>query len=79
MLAMTGSAGLLPAVAAIEAGKEIGLANKEVMVSAGELVSSLAREKGVEILPVDSEHSALFQCLKGEERKAVRRLVAPPE
>ncbi len=75
MLAMTGSAGLLPAVAAIEAGKEIGLANKEVMVSAGELVSSLAKKKGVEILPVDSEHSALFQCLKGEERKAVRRLI----
>ncbi len=75
MLAMTGSSGLLPAVAAIQAGKEIGLANKEVMVSAGELVSSLAKKKGVEILPVDSEHSALFQCLKGEERKGVRRLI----
>lgn len=75
MLAMTGSAGLLPAMAAIEAGKQIGLANKEVLVCAGELVSDLARKKGVEILPVDSEHNALFQCLKGEKKDQVRRLI----
>ncbi len=75
MLAMTGSAGLEPALAAIGAGKQIGLANKEVLVSAGELVSGLARQKGVELLPVDSEHSALFQCLKGEKMGQVRRLI----
>lgn len=75
VLAMTGSAGLLPAMAAIEAGKQIGLANKEVLVCAGELVSDLARKKGVEILPVDSEHNALFQCLKGEKKDQVRRLI----
>ncbi len=75
MLAMTGSAGLLPAIAAIEAGKQIGLANKEVMISAGEFISSLVKKKGVELFPVDSEHSALFQCLKGEDPKRVRRLI----
>lgn len=75
MLAMTGSVGLLPAIEAIEAGKEIGLANKEVLICAGEFISALARKKGVEIIPVDSEHSALFQCLKGEDKKAVRRLI----
>lgn len=75
MLAMTGSVGLIPAIAAIEAGKEIGLANKEVLVCAGELISDLARKKGVPLLPVDSEHSALFQCLKGEKKEQVRRLI----
>lgn len=75
MLAMTGSAGLLPAIAAIEAGKQIGLANKEVLISAGEFVSALARRKGVTLLPVDSEHNALFQCLKGERKEQVRRLI----
>lgn len=75
MLAMTGSAGLIPAIAAIEAGKQIGLANKEILVCAGELVARLCREKGVTLLPVDSEHSALFQCLRGEKKEAVRRLV----
>jgi len=75
MLAMTGSAGLRPAIAAIEAGKQIGLANKEALVCAGELISSLARKKGVELLPVDSEHCALFQCLRGEKREQVRRLI----
>lgn len=75
MLAMTGSAGLLPAIAAIEAGKQIGLANKEVLVCAGELVHRLAREKKCKILPVDSEHNALFQCLRGEKKEQVRRLI----
>ena len=75
MLAMTGSAGLLPAIAAIEAGKQIGLANKEVMISAGELISKLVKKHGVNLLPVDSEHSALYQCLKGEKPEQVRRLI----
>jgi len=75
MLAMTGSAGLLPAVAAIEAGKQIGLANKEVLVSGGEWISGLAKRKGVELIPVDSEHCALHQCLSGQDRSAVRRLI----
>ncbi|MBX7066173.1 MAG: 1-deoxy-D-xylulose-5-phosphate reductoisomerase [Parachlamydiales bacterium] len=75
MLAMSGSLGILPAIAAIEAGKQIGLANKEVMISAGELISNLAKKNGVEIIPVDSEHSALFQCLKGGRKEEVRRLI----
>ena len=75
MLAMSGSSGLEPALAAIEAGKTIGLANKEILVSAGELICRRALEKGVQILPVDSEHSAIFQCLRGERRSEVRRLI----
>lgn len=75
MLATTGSAGLLPAIAAIEAGKQIGIANKEVMISAGELIHGLVKKKGITLLPVDSEHSALFQCLKGEKPDQVRRLI----
>jgi 1-deoxy-D-xylulose-5-phosphate reductoisomerase len=75
LLAMTGSAGLLPAISAIEAGKQIGLANKEVMISAGELINGLVKKKGVDLIPVDSEHSALFQCLKGEKKEQVRRLI----
>ncbi len=64
--AMVGYSGLLPALKAIEAGKDIALANKETLVVAGELVTRKAREKKVSILPVDSEHSAIFQCLAGE-------------
>lgn len=75
MLAMTGSAGLLPAIAAIEAGKQIGLANKEVLICAGELINRLVKKHKVELFPVDSEHSALFQCLKGEKAEQVRRLI----
>lgn len=66
LLAMVGSAGLMPALAAIDAGKQIALANKETLVMAGELVMSRAAEKGVNIYPVDSEHSAIFQCLGGK-------------
>ncbi len=73
--ALVGSVGILPTAAAIRRGKDVALANKETLVSAGELIMGLAREKGVSILPVDSEHSALFQCLNGENRKAVRRLL----
>lgn len=64
--AIVGAAGLKPTMAAISAGKSVALANKESMVIAGELMSALARKQGVQILPVDSEHSAIFQCLNGE-------------
>jgi 1-deoxy-D-xylulose-5-phosphate reductoisomerase len=66
LTAMVGFAGLKPTIRAIEAGKNIALANKETMVVAGHLITSKAREKGVNIYPVDSEHSAIFQCLAGE-------------
>lgn len=72
---MVGFAGLAPTLAALEAGKTIALANKETLVVAGELVTALAREKGVSILPVDSEHCALFQCLQGERSETVERLI----
>ena len=73
--AMVGAAGLLPTLAAIDAGKTIALANKETLVMAGDLVMQLAMEKGVEILPIDSEHSAIFQCLQGERRDAVDKIL----
>ncbi len=75
MLAMTGSCGIVPAVYAIEAGKQIGLANKEAMISGGELIASLVKKRGVNLIPVDSEHNALFQCLRGEKIEKVRRLI----
>jgi 1-deoxy-D-xylulose-5-phosphate reductoisomerase len=73
--AMVGAAGLLPTLAAIEAGKNIALANKETLVMAGELVMASARRNGVAILPVDSEHSAIFQCLQGQQREALKRII----
>ena len=73
--AITGAAGLLPTFRALEAGKRIALANKEAMVMAGELMMSKAREKRVEILPVDSEHNAIHQCLRGGRRSELRRLI----
>ena len=73
--AVVGIRGLRPTLAALEAGKEIALANKETMVTGGNLVTALAREKGVRILPVDSEHSAIFQCLQGNEGNPVRRIL----
>lgn len=73
--AMVGIAGLEPTLAAIRAGKRIALANKETLVCAGELVMSAAREYGAEIVPVDSEHSAIFQCLQGANDREVRRLI----
>jgi 1-deoxy-D-xylulose-5-phosphate reductoisomerase len=73
--AMVGIAGLLPTMAALDAGKTIALANKETLVCAGELVMRRAKEKGCPILPVDSEHSAIFQCLHGEARSAVRKIL----
>lgn len=70
-----GSIGLRPTMAAIEAGIDIGLANKETLVAAGELVMKKAKENNVNILPVDSEHSAIFQCLNGEQHKDVNKLI----
>lgn len=75
LTAMVGSAGLSPTLAAIDAGKTIALANKETLVSAGHLVMERARKKGVSILPVDSEHSAIFQCLNGERISDVDKIV----
>jgi 1-deoxy-D-xylulose-5-phosphate reductoisomerase len=72
--AMLGSAGLTPTLAAIEAGKDIAIANKETLVAAGEIVVEAARKKNVALLPVDSEHSAIAQCLQGEESTSVTRL-----
>ena len=73
--AMVGAAGLIPTRAALEAGKDVALANKESLVTAGPLVTSLAREKGVALIPIDSEHSAIFQCLRGHRKEDVRRIV----
>lgn len=73
--AVVGSVGIQPTLAAIEAGKTILIANKETLVAAGHLVTRLAREKQVELIPVDSEHSAIFQCLKGEPSRSVSRIV----
>ncbi len=73
--AIVGAAGLEPTLKAIEAGKTIGLANKESMVIAGEIMSARARAKGIKILPIDSEHSAIFQCLNGEHKEDVKHLI----
>ena len=73
--AMVGAVGLIPTMAAIEAGKNIALANKETLVMAGELVMAAADRQGVMILPVDSEHSAIFQCLQGQRREALKRII----
>ncbi|WP_236890595.1 1-deoxy-D-xylulose-5-phosphate reductoisomerase [Desulfoluna limicola] len=73
--AFVGAAGLVPTLAAIHAGKSIALANKETLVTAGDLVMPLAAEKGVPILPVDSEHSAIFQCMNGENPREVGKLI----
>lgn len=73
--AMVGYSGLLPTVRAIEAGKKIALANKETLVVAGELVTDLALRNRVDIIPIDSEHSAIFQCLVGENENSVEKLI----
>jgi 1-deoxy-D-xylulose-5-phosphate reductoisomerase len=72
--ALVGYSGLKPTLSAIDAGKDIALANKESLVVAGDLVMKKAREKGVMIIPVDSEHSAIFQCLAGESMKSVEKI-----
>ena len=73
--AIVGTAGLVPTMAAIRAGKGIALANKEVLVTAGDLVMAECRAKGIRILPVDSEHSAIFQCLLAGANSDIRKLV----
>ncbi len=73
--AIVGMIGIRPTIAAIEAGKDIALANKETLVTAGHLIMPLAKEKNVKILPVDSEHSAIFQCMNGEDKRAVRKIL----
>ncbi|MFA6119366.1 MAG: 1-deoxy-D-xylulose-5-phosphate reductoisomerase [Parachlamydiales bacterium] len=75
MSAISGSIGLLPTIEAIKADKVIGLANKEVLVAGGELVNALLKKYHSRIIPVDSEHSAIFQCLKNESSKQVKRLI----
>jgi 1-deoxy-D-xylulose-5-phosphate reductoisomerase len=74
LTALVGAAGLRPTINAIEAGKQIALANKETLVVAGDLVTKLARQKGVNIYPVDSEHSAIFQCLAGEWDNKIEKI-----
>ena len=73
--AIVGMIGIRPTIAAMEAGKDIALANKETLVTAGHIIMPLAKEKGVKILPVDSEHSAIFQSLNGEDKKAVHKIL----
>lgn len=75
LCAVVGTAGLRPVLAAIQAGKDIALASKEILVMAGEIVTAAAQRYSVRILPVDSEHCAIFQCLEAERRSPVRRLI----
>ena len=75
LIAIVGTAGLAPALAAIRAGKDIAVASKEILVMAGEIVMNEARAHGVKVLAVDSEHSAIFQCLDGKPPSSVRRLI----
>ncbi len=72
---VSGAAGLIPTLAAIQAGKRLALANKESLVVAGDIVMPLVRKHKAELIPVDSEHSAIFQCLKGEPTRSVKRLI----
>ena len=73
--AIVGAAGLLPTVESIRKGKNVALANKESLVMAGEIVTALAAARGVQLIPIDSEHSAVFQCLMGEQIDNVRRII----
>jgi len=75
LTAMVGFAGLEPTINAIKAGKDIALANKETLVVAGEIITTLAKEHNVKILPVDSEHSAIFQCLAGEQDNKIEKII----
>jgi len=75
LIAIVGTGGLRPALAAIEAGKDIAIASKEILVMAGETVMEAARRKGVNVLPVDSEHNAIFQCMEGRPASEVTRLI----
>jgi 1-deoxy-D-xylulose-5-phosphate reductoisomerase len=74
VVSVAGTAGLAPTIRAIEAGKDIALASKEVLVAAGHIVVDLAKKHGVRLLPIDSEHSAILQCLNGESTSSVERV-----
>ena len=73
--AIVGMVGIRPTIAAIEAGKDVALANKETLVTAGHIIMPLAKERNVRILPVDSEHSAIFQALNGEDKRQISRIL----
>jgi 1-deoxy-D-xylulose-5-phosphate reductoisomerase len=75
LVAIVGTGGLRPALAAIEAGKNLAVASKEILVMAGEIVMREAQENGVHVLPVDSEHNAIFQCLEGKQETDIRRII----
>ena len=75
LTALVGYSGLLPTISAIKNGKTIALANKETLVVAGEIITALAKENKIKIIPVDSEHSAIFQCLQGEDRKKMKKIL----
>ena len=75
MNALMGGVGLRPTLAAIESGRDIALANKETLVMAGRIVTEVARKKGIRLMPVDSEHSALWQCLNGEDPKKINKMI----
>ena len=75
MTAIVGMIGIRPTIAAMEAGKDIALANKETLVTAGHIIMPLAKEKNVRILPVDSEHSAIFQSLNGEHGNRIHKIL----
>ncbi|HHY65289.1 MAG TPA: 1-deoxy-D-xylulose-5-phosphate reductoisomerase [Clostridiaceae bacterium] len=75
LTSVVGIAGLVPTIAAIEAGKNIALSNKETLVTAGAIITELVKKKGVKLLPVDSEHSAIFQCLAGNRREDVEKII----
>ena len=73
--AIVGMIGIRPTIAAMKAGKDIALANKETLVTAGHIIMPLAKECNVQILPVDSEHSAIFQCLQGESKEQIKKIL----
>src|SRR4026207_106885 len=75
LVAIVGTGGLRPTLAAIEAGKDLAVASKEILVMAGEIVMREARENGINVLPVDSEHNAIFQCLEGKNSSDIRRII----
>src|SRR5947207_11422756 len=75
LVAIVGTGGLRPALAAIKAGKNLAVASKEILVMAGEIVMREARENGVHVLPVDSEHNAIFQCVEGKSSLDIRRII----
>lgn len=75
LVSIVGTAGLQPTLAAIAAGKDLAIASKEILVMAGEIVMKAAREKGIAVLPVDSEHNAIFQCLAGQQASEISRLI----